>query len=133
MLSNLNLDYYYSNEAEQYSFYRVPKNDSYRSPDKGVSVEAKIPYGLLLNRMRLSVRNGWMGSDGRGYIFFTREDAMALIICSKYKAAKLFQELDMDGIGLIERRKQGQSCPTRVYVKNFIRLPEPGRTTPEPE
>ena len=26
MLSNLNLDYYYGSEAEQYSFYRIPQS-----------------------------------------------------------------------------------------------------------
>ena len=57
MPSNLNLDYYYGNEAEQFSFYRVPKT---LLADKSVSVEAKVLYGLLLDRMALSVRNGWI-------------------------------------------------------------------------
>ena len=47
--------------------------------------------------------------------------------CGKDKATKLFRELDKDGIGLIERKKQGQGRPTRIYVKNFILPPEPGQ------
>ncbi len=52
---------------------------------------------------------------------------MNLISCGKDKATKLFRELDKDGIGLIERKKQGQGRPTRIYVKNFILPPEPGQ------
>ena len=132
MPSNLNLDYYYGNEAEQYSFYRVPKTLLTDPRYKSVSIEAKVLYGLLLDRMGLSVKNGWMDSDGRVYIYFTQEDAMTLMNCGKDKATKLFRELDMDGIGLIERKKQGQGRPARIYVKNFILPPEPGQTLPDP-
>jgi len=68
-----------------------------------------------------------MDSDKRVYIYFTQEDAMNLMSCGKDKATKLFRELDKDGIGLIERKKQGQGRPTRIYVKNFILPPEPGQ------
>ena len=127
MPSNLNLDYYYGNEAEQYSFYRIPKTLLTDPRYKSVSIEAKVLYGLLLDRMGLSVKNGWMDSDKRVYIYFTQEDAMNLMGCGKDKATKLFRELDKDGIGLIERKKQGQGRPTRIYVKNFILPPEPGQ------
>ena len=128
MPTNLNLDYYYGNEAEQYSFYRIPKTLLTDPRYKGVSIEAKVLYGLLLDRMGLSVKNGWMDSDKRVYIYFTQEDAMALMNCGKDKATKLFRELDKEGIGLIERKKQGQGRPTRIYVKNFILPPEPGQS-----
>ena len=131
MPSNLNLDYYYGNEAEQYSFYRIPKALLTDPRYKSVSIEAKVLYGLLLDRMGLSVKNGWMDSDRRVYIYFTQEDAMALMSCGKDKATKLFRELDKDGIGLIERKKQGQGRPTRIYVKNFILPPDPGQPQPE--
>lgn len=127
MPSNLNLDYYYGTEAEQYSFYRVPKTLLTDPRYKGVSIEAKVLYGLLLDRMSLSVRNGWMDKDRRVYIYFTQEDAMALMSCGKDKATRLFRELDQGGIGLIERKKQGQGRPTRIYVKNFTLPPEPGQ------
>ena len=94
---------------------------------KSVSIEAKVLYGLLLDRMGLSVKNGWMDSDRRVYIYFTQEDIMNLMGCGKDKATKLFRELDKDGIGLIERKKQGQGRCTRIYVKNFILPPDPGQ------
>lgn len=93
-------------------------------------------YGLLLDRMSLSVRNGWMDKDRRVYIYFTQEDAMALMNCGKDKATRLFRELDQGGIGLIERKKQGQGRPTRIYVKNFTLPPEldqPQQSQTQPE
>ena len=120
----LKLDYFYGNQAEQYSFYRIPKALFTDSRYKGVSVEAKVLYGLLLDRMSLSARNEWFDSSRRVYIYFTLEDALSQIGCGKDKAIKLFKELDVvSGIGLIERKKQGQGKPTRIYVKNFI-IPE---------
>ena len=127
---SLHLDYYYGTEAEQYSFYRVPKTLLTDPRFKSVSIEAKVLYGLLLDRMGLSVKNGWMDKDRRVYIYFTQEDAMALMSCGKDKATRLFRELDQGGIGLIERKKQGQGRPARIYVKNFTLPTEPGQTTP---
>ena len=77
------------------------------------------------------MKNGRMDSGRRVYIYFTQENAMNLISCGKDKATKLFRKLDKDGIGLIERKKQGQGRPTRIYVKNFILPPEPGQPQPE--
>lgn len=130
----LSLNYYYGNEAEQYSFYRVPKVLFTDSRYRGVSVEAKVLYGLLLDRMALSIKNGWSDSDGKVFIFFTLEDALALLGCGKDKAVKLFKELDAEGgIGLIERKRQGQGRPTKIYVKNFTLPPEHGQTSEKPK
>ncbi|RKJ77780.1 replication initiator A domain-containing protein [Butyricicoccus sp. 1XD8-22] len=126
----LNLDYFYGNEAEQYSFYRIPKALFMDKRYKGICVEAKVLYGLMLDRMSLSLRNGWLSSEGRVYIYFTMEDAMAQISCGHNKAVKLFA--DLSAIGLIERVKQGQGRPARIFVKNFV-LPLEPEPAPEPE
>ncbi|MCI9515038.1 MAG: replication initiator A domain-containing protein, partial [Oscillospiraceae bacterium] len=64
----LELAYFYGSEAEQYSFYRIPKVLLIDQHYRGVSMEAKVLYGLMLDRMGLSVRSGWMDSEGRVYI-----------------------------------------------------------------
>ncbi|MDE7221491.1 MAG: replication initiator protein A, partial [Oscillospiraceae bacterium] len=115
MPSNLNLDYYYGTEADQYSFYRIPKTLLTDPRYKSVSIEAKVLYGLLLDRMSLSVKNNWMDIEKRIYIYFTLENVMYMMDCGHNKAVKLFAELD--STGLIERVKQGQGRPTRIYVK----------------
>ena len=72
----------------------------------------------MLDRMGLSIRNGWLDEQERVFIYFTLEEAMDAMCCGHNKAVSLFTELDK--VGLIERKKQGQGRPTKIYVKNFI-------------
>lgn len=130
----LELDYYYGNEAEQYSFYRIPKVLFTDSCFKGVSVEAKVLYGLLLDRMSLSVKNGWLDGEGRVYIIFTIADVMETLVCAEQKANRLLGELDcVKGAGLIERKRRGLGKPNMIYVKNFIRKPQAPERNPSPD
>lgn len=122
----LQLDYYYGNEAEQYSFYRIPKALFTDPRFKGVSVEAKVLYGLLLDRMALSVKNNWLDPDGRVYIIYTIADVMGTLGCAEQKANKLLNELDTaKGVGLVERVRRGLGKPNVIYVKNFIDKAKP--------
>ena len=115
------LAYHYGDEGEQYAFYRLPKaliTDSYF---KHLSTDAKLLYGLMLDRLSLSMMNGWIDEENRVYIYFTLEDICELLNCKTDKAVKLLAELDSNkGIGLIERVKQGQGKPTKIYVKKFV-------------
>ena len=117
----LQLDYYHGEEANQYNFYRIPNALFTDEHFNAMSAEAKILYGLMLDRMSLSTRNGWLDADGRVYIYFTLEDAIDMMGFGHNKIVRLFRE--PDEIGLIERKKQGQGKPTRIYVKNFV-LPQ---------
>ena len=111
-------NYYYSNEAEQFNFYRIPKILFTDKRFSKLSVEAKVLYGLLLDRMCLSIKNNWIDEDNRVYIFFKIEDVQEYMGVGKDKCIKLFSELEK-GIGLIERKKQGQGKPALIYVLNF--------------
>ncbi len=118
---SLNLEYYYGNEADQYSFYRIPKVLFTDSRFKNVPMEAKVLYGLLLDRMALSVRNNWMDEEGRVYIIFTIAEIMETLGYAEQKVNRLLAELDSaKGIGLIERKRRGLGKPNVIYVKNFI-------------
>ena len=113
-------DYFYGPEGEQFSFIRVPKiffeNEAYRS----MSAEAKILYGFLLDRVSVSLKNGWKDDQNRIFIICTIEEIMEKIGCGNKKAIQLLSELE-DKIGLIERKRQGLGKPNPIYVKNFIR------------
>ena len=101
-------DYHYGIEAEQYAYFRIPKLLMTEPHFKDISTDAKLLYGLMLDRMGLSVKNGWLDDNERVYIYFTVEDVCDQLCCKKDKALKLFTELDTDkGIGLIERIRQG--------------------------
>ena len=122
----MSYEYFYGIESESFSFYRVPRllvtGEQYRQ----VSAEAKLLYGLLLDRMGLSARNGWYDGENRVYIYYTVEEICRDLNCGHDKAGKLLAELDSKkGIGLIERVKQGQGRPTRIYVKRFTGEAEP--------
>ena len=113
----LQLDYFYGGEAEQYSFYRIPKALFTDSHYETMTMEARVLYGLLLDRMGLSARNGWLDDRGRVFIYFTLEDAMAMMGFGHNKAVRHFKELE--SIGLIERKKQGQG---RVFSSIFFSI-----------
>lgn len=113
------LDYFYGDEAEQFSFYRIPKVLFTEERFRGISAESKVLYGILLDRMSLSRKNGWLDDDDRVYIIFTLDEVMSSIGCAVQKAAKLLRELD-EKSGLIERKRQGLGKPNVIYVKNFI-------------
>ena len=119
----MTLDYYYGDQAEQFSFYRIPKVLFTDSRFKDISAEAKILYGLLLDRMSLSAKNGWLDQEGRVDIVYTVEDIMDALSCASQKAMKLLNELD-EKCGLIERKRQGLGKPNLIYVKNFVSAPE---------
>lgn len=120
MAENMIYDYYYGDESSQFSFYRIPRQLITGQHFKKVSTDAKLLYGLLLDRMGLSARNGWYDDAGRVYIFYTLDEIQEDLSCGHEKAVKLLSELDADkGCGLIERVKQGQGRPAKIYVKRF--------------
>ena len=121
MEKKMTFNYFYGTEADQFSFYRIPKalfTDSYF---KDLSSDAKILYGLMLDRMSLSIKNQWFDEKNRAYIYFSIEDIMELLNCGRNKAIKSMQELDDEtGIGLIEKRRQGFGKVNIIYVKTFM-------------
>lgn len=123
--SSLKFDYYYGVEAEQFSFYRVPRLLVKDKRFKGLSSDAKLLYGLMLDRMALSMKNGWLDGENKAYIHYTIENIMEDLGCAKATCAKVLAELDSKkGIGLIEKKRQGLGKPDIIYVKNFV-LSEP--------
>ena len=117
---SVQFEYFYGSQAEQFAFYRIPKLLITSPEFKRVSDSAKLLYGLMLDRMSLSIKNGWVDDENRAFIYFTTNDVMEQMCCGTEKATKLLAELDVEkGIGLIERKKQGQGKPAIVYLKKF--------------
>lgn len=112
-------DYFYGQQSEQFSFYRIPKILFSQDKFWNVSTDAKLLYGILLDRMNLSARNGWLDEAGHVYIIFTIEEIKESLGCAEKKAVKLLDELEKKA-ELIERKRQGLGKPNLIYVKNFI-------------
>ena len=113
----MTLDYFYGQAGGFFSFFRIPKALFQEQRFQDLSTDAKILYGILLDRMNLSVKNEWFDKKGRVFIIFTIEDVKRTLRCADNKATRLFRELEK--FGLIERKRRGQGKPCLVYVKNF--------------
>lgn len=111
--------FFHGEQAEQFSFYRVPKVLFTAPFFRDMSTDAKLLYGLLLDRMGLSMRNHWMDDAGRVYIVFTIDEIMEAMNCGDRKANRMLAELEKE-YGLIERKRQGLGKPNLIYVRNFI-------------
>lgn len=115
-------DYYTAQDAIEYPFYRVPKALITDPLYRPVSTDAKLLYGLLLDRMELSMKNRWLDERSRIYLFYKIEAIQADLCCCKEKACKLLRELER--AGLIEKKRQGRGNPSRIYVKHFFKKSE---------
>ena len=113
----MTLDYFYGQAGKLFSFYRIPKALFQEQRFQNLSTDAKTLYGILLDRMSLSVKNEWFDKQGRVFIIFTIEDVKRTLRCADNKATRLLRELEK--FGLIERKRRGQGKPCLVYVKNF--------------
>ena len=119
--TQVNFSYFYGEESEQFSYFRIPRLLVRSKRFKTLSTEAKLLYGLMLDRMGLSAKHGWYDELGRVYIYYTLDEIQTDLMCGHNKAVRLLAELDtgQDGFGLIERVKQGQGRPAKIYVKKF--------------
>lgn len=130
---DIKFNYYYGKEAESFSFFRIPKLLFTDPIFAKLSNDAKVLYGILLDRMNLSMKNNWIDEENRVYIIFTIEEIAEIMCCATQKATKILQELDdKKGIGLIEKKRLGLGKPNILYVKNFI-IQEEKEKTPKQE
>ena len=114
----MQFEYFYGAQAEQFSFYRIPKALFTEPNFRELSTDAKVLYGILLDRMSLSLKNQWLDAQNKVYIIFTVEEIMDALNCANQKATRLMVELEKQA-GLIERKRQGLGRPNLIYVKNF--------------
>ena len=116
----MNFDYFYGEQSESYAFYRTPKVFFTDERFRVLSSDARILYGILLDRVSLSSKNGWLDDQRRVYVYMTVKSVEESLGCAHQKACGLLQELE--DFGLIEKKKQGLCKPTKIYVKNFIHV-----------
>ena len=128
----MSFGYFYGDQSESYAFYRFPKQLMTGAQFKQLSMDAKVLYGLMLDRMGLSAKNGWHDELGRVYIFYTVAEIQEAFNCGHDRVLRMLAELDTEkGIGLIERKKQGQGKPTMIYVKQFTQADLPLLPSPQ--
>ena len=117
LMERLKLEYYYGQEAEQFTFYRLPKALITDNRFREISNNSKLLYGLMLDRMSLSVRSGWFDDQNRVYIKYSIKSIMEDLNCSKMTAVGLLKELAAIGLVDVEQRN---GLANIIYVKNFV-------------
>lgn len=113
-------DYFKPEETENYRFLMLPKILLESEKYAHITIEAKVLYAYMTERVGLSCANNWVDKDNHVYIIFTTAEISETIHCSKDKTAKMLNELE--NAGLIERQRQkSMGKPNIIYVKNFMR------------
>ena len=121
----MTLDYFYGQSGELFSYFRIPKALFQDCRFRQLSTDARTLYGILLDRMSLSAKNGWLDEQGRVYIIYTVREVQESLCCGEHKAVKLFRELE--DIDLIERKPRCWTGQTS-YLVAFLRLAKSAST-----
>lgn len=110
-------DYFYQSEANQFAYYRIPKDLVINKEFSELSIPAKFLYALFLDRATLSFKNGLLDERGRVFIIYKVEALMDDSGLSNKSVTKFSNELEE--YGLIKRKRLGLGQPNRIYVMNF--------------
>ena len=106
---------YYHGQEQQYTFYQLPKQLLKDAQYQDISLDARILYCLLLDRMQLSQKNGWKDEAGQTYIIYTQNEIVEELGCSSRSAVRILKELEE--ANMVERKRQGMYRPTLIYVQ----------------
>ena len=118
----MTLDYFYGQSGELFAYFRIPKALFQDSRFRQLSTDARTLYGILLDRMSLSAKNGWLDEQGRVYIIYTVREVQESLCCAEHKAVKLFRELEQ--ANLIERKRRGLGRPSLITKSEKSRIYE---------
>ena len=113
----MSLKFIRKEEADKYSFIRIPKILMTGDTFSNLSSPSKIMYGMMIDKMGSSLKNKWLDEEGRVYIVYPVTEIQADMNLSKRKTLDCLSELE--AIGLIEKRRRGGGLPSIIYVKNF--------------
>ena len=107
----------YIGADNRFSFLMVPWDLITKPQYRDLSMESRVLYSLMLDRMQLSTKNNWRDDYDRVFIYYTIDEITNTMGCCKQKAVKLLNELKE--IGLIDCERIVLTKPNRIYVKTF--------------
>lgn len=108
------MNLYKINETLQHSYYQMPQELFCNEKYKKLSIEAKVIYAFLLNRMNLSRINKWINGRGEIYLIYTRKEIQSKLNLSDKPVTRAFKELRETN--LIKEEKQGFGKPNLIYI-----------------
>ena len=83
-----------------------------------LSADAKLLYAFFLDRVSLSIKNGWIDNQRRVFIYYSIKNICEDLNCGTQKACKLLDELEK--VGALERKRQGLGRPNKLYLKKMF-------------
>lgn len=110
--------YFYGSSADQYSFIRIPKLLITDTQFSELTIQAKLLYGLLLDRMAMSIKNKWIDNQNRVYVIYPITEIQNDMHITKKKAMECLAELAQKG--LVEKQIRGSGMPNLLYIKQFV-------------
>ena len=119
----MTLDYFYGQSGELFAYFRIPKALFQDSRFRQLSTDARTLYGILLDRMSLSVKNNWLDEQGRVYIIYTVREVQESLCCAEHKAVKLFRELEQTDL----ISPMPSTALSARFVQTIIRKKNPRR------
>lgn len=120
----MSFDYFYGQQSDLFTFYRVPKVLFTNERFWNISADAKMLYGILLDRMSLSAKNGWIDKNGRVYIIFTIDEAKMALNCAEQMPANLNRKQQREIKAVVER-----AILPRQVRQFFLKLPRKAWTS----
>lgn len=109
-------NYFYGKQADQYGFVRVPKLLMTEKMFDPISIDAKLLYGLLIDRMSMAKKNDWIDEENRVYVLYPIAEIQEDMGVSKKKAIACLA--DLEKFGLVEKKVRGFGLPNLLYIKN---------------
>ncbi len=114
----MKFDYIYGKQADQYSFLRIPKRLVTETRFVNISLQAKVLYGLLLDRMGMAIKNEWLDDQNRMYVIYPIDEIIKDMGVGRKKAMDCLAELE--NAGLVQKKTRGNGLPNLLYVKDFV-------------
>ena len=105
-------------EVKNNAFYQFPQwllDEEY----KRLSLRAKVMYMLIFDRRTLSIQNKWHDKNGEVFVYFTIEEFMSKLSCSRQSVVNAKKELS-DCL-LIREDQQGVNKPNRIYINGSLK------------
>ena len=108
------IKYFKKKEQYQERFYQLPKVFFTNEIYKKLSLEAKVAYSILRDRLELSLQNDWVDSEENIYFIYTNENLMEILNLGKNKVVKIKKELE--SVNLLRQKRLGLNKPNMLYL-----------------
>ena len=118
MVNNMPFEYFFDYQSGQFDFIRIPRVMMTEEIFAPLSMQAKIMYGMLLDRMKLSYKNKWVDEENKVYIVYPINEMAQDMNISRRTVINCLGELMR--LGLVDKKHIGAGRRNVLYIKKFV-------------